>query len=317
MTGSLDELDQRIAAALQVDGRASWRKIAAVLGEPERSVARRGNDLLSTGAVVVVGMVTHAESAVLRIRSAPGMARMTTEALAQRSDCNFSYMATGRADCVAELMFDHGMLSQILGTEVPAIAGVQSAHSYPVLRYFRTIRGWRTGALTAAEMGALASEYAADHTGFPRREESGPQDQRIAAVLAENGRASFDEIARRAGTSETTASRRTDWLLRNGRVQVRALVEPALVGLPVEALLWIRAEPHSVEAIGRELAGLREVRYAAALAGDFHLVANVTVPDTNALYRLTTGTAWAARAASVETSLLLHARKRGGHLMSS
>lgn len=317
MTGSLDELDQRIAAALQVDGRAPWRKIAAVLGEPERSVARRGNDLLSSGAVAVVGMLTHAESAVLRLRSTPGMARMTTEALAQRSDCNFSYMTTGSSDCVAELMFDQGMLPQILGTEIPAMVGVQSAHSYPVLRYFRTIRGWRSGVLTAPEVAAMASEYTADHTDFPRRDESTPQDLRIATVLAENGRASFDEIARRAGTSETTASRRTEWLLRQGLVQLRSLVEPSLVGLPVEAILWIRAEPRSVEAIGSELAALREVRYAAALAGDFHIVANVTVPDTTALYRFTTGTAWAARAASVETSLLLHARKRGGHLMSS
>ncbi|WP_204367136.1 Lrp/AsnC ligand binding domain-containing protein [Nocardiopsis salina] len=88
-----------------------------------------------------------------------------------------------------------------------------------------------------------------------------------------------------------------------------------MVGLPMEAMLWIRAAPNRVDGIGRELSAQREVRYAAALAGDHQLVANVTLPDNAALYRFTTESAWAARAESVETTLLLHARKRGGRML--
>lgn len=51
----LDELDKRVVGALQVDDRASWRRIADVIGAPERTVARRGARLLSTGSVVVNG----------------------------------------------------------------------------------------------------------------------------------------------------------------------------------------------------------------------------------------------------------------------
>lgn len=53
----LDALDRRIAAALQIDGRASWRRIASALGEPERKVARRGLRLLESGRVSVTGLV--------------------------------------------------------------------------------------------------------------------------------------------------------------------------------------------------------------------------------------------------------------------
>ncbi|WP_159061233.1 AsnC family protein, partial [Streptomyces europaeiscabiei] len=35
-----DSLDRRIISALQIDGRAAWHRIAAALGEPERTVAR-------------------------------------------------------------------------------------------------------------------------------------------------------------------------------------------------------------------------------------------------------------------------------------
>jgi DNA-binding Lrp family transcriptional regulator len=48
----LDELDRRIVGALQIDGRASWRRIAEVLGEPERTIARRGSALASGFRVV-------------------------------------------------------------------------------------------------------------------------------------------------------------------------------------------------------------------------------------------------------------------------
>ena len=189
--------------------------------------------------------------------------------------------------------------------------------SYPVLRYFRTIRGWRSGVLTAGQSADLASAHSSDDTGPPSATGLTAQDRLITDVLAENGRAPYEEIARRAGISEATAGRRTDWLLRHGHVQLRALVEPASVGLPVEAVLWIRAAPRRVDEVGRALAGLREVRYAAALAGDCQIVANVTVPDSAALYRFTTDSAWAARVEGIETALLLHARKRGGKMLTA
>jgi DNA-binding Lrp family transcriptional regulator len=93
------------------------------------------------------------------------------------------------------------------------------------------------------------------------------------------------------------------------------VVEPAALGLAVEALLWIRAAPHQVEQLGKSLAGLPTVRYAAALAGGYQIVADVTVPDLSSLYRLITASDWAAQAAGVDVSVLLDARKRGGRVM--
>ncbi|MFJ3393448.1 AsnC family transcriptional regulator [Leifsonia aquatica] len=48
-----DELDSRIAAALQANGRASWGLIAKVIDAPVRTIARRGQRLLDVGAVRV------------------------------------------------------------------------------------------------------------------------------------------------------------------------------------------------------------------------------------------------------------------------
>ncbi|MER7185249.1 Lrp/AsnC family transcriptional regulator, partial [Streptomyces hyaluromycini] len=67
----MDPLDLRVIAALQVNGRASWRSVAQALGEGERTVARRGTRLLESGLVRVVGLENFAETVVVRLRCRP------------------------------------------------------------------------------------------------------------------------------------------------------------------------------------------------------------------------------------------------------
>ncbi|MDQ3359252.1 MAG: AsnC family protein [Actinomycetota bacterium] len=48
-----DEVDRKIIAELQVNGRASWTEIAERVGLSVPAVARRGQHLLGSGAVRV------------------------------------------------------------------------------------------------------------------------------------------------------------------------------------------------------------------------------------------------------------------------
>lgn len=312
-TTPLTGLDLQIATALQVDPRAPWRRIAHILDAPERSVARHGTALLDSGVVEIAGMFARAETALLRVQCAPGTVRVTTEALAQRADTTFAYTVTGGADCVAELIFDPGRMRPVLVHEIPATVGMVRAHTYPLLRYFRTIRKWTSGALTAAQVAALTGEDAPELIAMhPTLAPLTGTDLRIAQALVADGRATLETIARAADVSESTAARRVSALLRSTRVQVRALVEPAAVGLPVEALLWIRTAPRSVDELGRRLADDPRVRYAAAVAGEHQVVADVTCRTNEELYALTTSSPWVGLAEAIDTTLVLHARKRGG-----
>ena len=69
----LSDLERQIIVALQVDGRATWRKIARVIGEPERTVARYGSALLEQGKVKIAA-IAHRAGAVIRycMSSRPG-----------------------------------------------------------------------------------------------------------------------------------------------------------------------------------------------------------------------------------------------------
>ena len=299
-------------AALQLDGRTSWRRIAEVLDEPERTVARRGCELLEAKLVQVAALRPQSTSLILRVQSAPGTTRTTARALAQRADTTFAYTMTGGADCVAEILTEAERLPALLTEEIPGTVGLVRAVSYPVLRYFRTIRGWQPELLTDTEASALSVGVTTDNWSMEAPQHLSTIDNDIIEALSNDGRVSFERLARLAGVSHATARRRTEWLLANNHVYIRAVVEPESVGLPVEAFLWIRADPANVEAIGHELAASPLVRYAAAVAGDYQIVANVTVADTAALYSTVTAAPWVANAASIDVTLLLQAFKRGG-----
>src|SRR5215469_11767397 len=96
----LDDLDRRIVAALQLDGRASWTDIAERCGTSVTTVARRGQQLLRDGTVrvAVVPDNNHAGAAdlfFLRISCAPGTQTRVCAELAGRGDLRFLALMTG------------------------------------------------------------------------------------------------------------------------------------------------------------------------------------------------------------------------------
>ncbi|MDI3419438.1 Lrp/AsnC family transcriptional regulator [Streptomyces luteolus] len=310
--GPLDPLDRRIVAALQIDGRASWRRIAAALGEPERKVARRGARLLDSGAVAVTGLVVRGETVIARLGCLPGRVRDTAVAAARREDTVFSYVLAGSVDCVAEIQCPPRRLARLMYEEVPALPGLAGQQITPVLRYFRTVHEWRPDILDADEVEELGGiDPFADGVGAAPGPWA-PDEEAILLALAEDGRRTHDELAALAGVSVATARRRVESLIASGAVSIRAAVEPALLGLPVEAMLWIRTRPDEVETVGRMLVEDSLVRYAAVVMGEHQLLVDVTQPDKEALHDFLTRRPWVSRVESVQSHLVVEAFKRSG-----
>ncbi len=316
-TVRLDELDQRIVAALQIDGRASWRSVAGVLGEAERTVARRGSRLVSTGTVAVRGFALRGEMVVLRLHCAPSALRVAATTLARRSDTTFTYLVTGAADCAAEISCPAHRLAALVLDELPGTPGLVSSSTNPVLRYFRGVHEWQPGILTSDEVADL-TEYALDKYAWTNSDQPRNQEERaLAALLAEDGRRTNEELAVLTRTSEPTVRRRIDTMRREGRLLVRAVVDPARLGLPVEALLWMKMSPQLVDVVGESLLDSQYVRYAAAIAGEYQLLVHVAITDTPALHEFITTAPWAEHVDMVEMSVIVAAPKRTGVLQPS
>ena len=96
---TLDELDRQIAHALQVDGRAPFSRVTAVLGIADRTVARRYGRLRQSGALRVVGL-PHAAALghvdrLVRMRCSPDVAVPVGTALARRADTSWVTILSG------------------------------------------------------------------------------------------------------------------------------------------------------------------------------------------------------------------------------
>lgn len=309
----LDDLDRRIVAALQVDGRAPWRRIAEVLDESERSVTRRGTALLETGQVRISTLSGHNAAVLVRVECAVASVRATATALAQRSDCVFSYAVSGTAQCVAEIRVSNANLPALVLDELPAVVGLVRVQADPLLRVLRSVRQWRPGILTPAQVVALE----APPHGVQQPDGSEPPtlsttDRAITRALAADGRASATEVARAAGVSESTARRRLEWLQQNGHLWSRTVVEPALLGFPLEAMVWVRVRPGRLPAFVEHLMTDPSVREAVATAGDHDLVVNLAVRDQGELYGVVGGGAWREMVQGVHVAVVLQAMKRSG-----
>ncbi|WP_406491125.1 Lrp/AsnC family transcriptional regulator [Streptomyces sp. NBC_01604] len=318
-----DSLDRRIISALQIDGRASWHRIAAALGEAERTVVRRGTRLLDSGLVRIGAMTLHGRSTVVGVRCAPGQARMVASALARRPDCVFTHVLTGSPDCVAELLCPRDRLASLVMDELPGLPGMLETFTLPVLRHIRTIREWHSGLLTDDEIATLEGPSGApapsptDGDVMPPADvahDLSRSDRLLLNALAEDGRCTYEELGRVAGVSEATARRRLGALRREGRVRIRAVIEPALLGLPVEAMLRVRTAPAGAEAVAAALADNVHVRYASFVTGEHQILVLAALPSESALYDFVTSAPWLRDVASVDVSLVLSSLKRGGML---
>lgn len=319
----LDQLDRRIVASLQVNGRAGWRRIASVLDAPERTVAARGAELLRTQQVRITGFTLLPEGgvmegAIVSVRCLSGMNRMTATAAASRTNSVFTYLTTGEADCVFELINERARSLSVLLDEIPGLPGAAGVDTASILRLYKGVHQWIPGILTEEQVRALTDrEQSWEPTGSVSLAPLSREEQEIARILALDGRTSIEELARATALSPASARRRLSNMQASGRLFDRAVVEPAALGFPVEATLRIRTHPGRTEAVAARLARVPEVRYLAFVTGRHQLFVNIACVTHSALVDFLTRADWTEDAVEVDTSIVLQALKRSGLRMEA
>lgn len=313
------DVDGRIAAALQLNGRASWSAIARGLGVSESTVLRRVTALHEQGRLRVIGVLDVLRCGLgvpvlVRLRCRPGTAHTVAEAIAARPQTRYATVLTGGADCAAELVLSgYHELVTLFGTDVDD-ADVLGVESMPVIRTFTSNHDWDPGLLSTETAQALRGGTVEPFED--RHREGAPEtldelDLAVVAALGEDGRMSFTELAGQIGASESTAKRRVDALVRRGALRFRTLAEPELFGFGVEFMVWLSVRPDRLDQAARALAAHHTTRYLSATTGSFDLVGQVALRHHGELYRYTTdvlGTLPGVRAA--EITLQLHTLKR-------
>ncbi|MFC0114972.1 Lrp/AsnC family transcriptional regulator [Kibdelosporangium aridum] len=316
----LDETDHALIHALNIDGRAPFSKIADVLGLSDQTVARRYRRLRSTQAVRVVGQtvpwrVGHVRW-YIRIKCAPATALPLASALAKRSDTYWVRMFSG-------------------GTEIGCVAQSHTAEHTDALLLQQLPRTPRVSEVTAHSLLHVFFGGPAEHLGLVEtltreqvarlQPETHPTDEvvvldeadhRMLAVLEEDGRAGFAELAKATGWSESTVRRRLDYLHDIGALFYDLDMDIQLLGFSCEAMMWMSVSPAEIASVGEALAAHPEVAFAAAITGTSNLIASVNCRNVPAFYRYLTTRVAALKAINhIETSPVIRTVKRGATLV--
>ncbi|MEU1479818.1 Lrp/AsnC family transcriptional regulator [Streptomyces sp. NPDC005760] len=290
---TFDELDLRLLYALEINGRASFSRIGAVLGVSDQTVARRYRRLCAEGGLRVV-LLRDAERLgqdqwMLRVRCAPDSATAISDALAKRPDTGWIGLASGGTEIVCMTRprnpAEHDEL--LLG-RLPRTPNVVEIRAHQLLhRFYGGPNGWlqKFRALTDEQVAALRPDPGP--VSGPARID--PDDEPLLAVLERDGRAGYPELQRATGRSESAVKRRLAALLASGAVYVDIEYHSEILGYRRGAALWITTEPGALESVGQALAGHDEIAFASATAGVSNIVVTGVVRDTAALYAYLSG----------------------------
>lgn len=296
----LDQLDKRIVAALQVNGRASWQQVARAVGGSESTVARRAQRLLQAGALRIVAIADPARCGFgypvlvqlkCEAESTPELART----LAMRPDVRFLALVTGSFDIVMELIVpSRRYLARVLIEEVGVLNGVQDTTTETVLRNFKMSYDW-SRQLLGDRAGELEGSRSQEEVGSRKLTPLDDLDLSLLELLIEDGRKSFSDLSSALGITESMARRRVDAMHSKGCIRFGTLIEPHLLGFDVEVLCWLRVDLSQLEPTARALIEPPEVRYVSATIGYSDLLCEMVFASQEAVYDFSTTTLGALR----------------------
>lgn len=290
---TFDELDLRLLSALEVDGRASFSRIGAVLGVSDQTIARRYRGLCAEAGLRVVA-VRDAERLgqdqwMLRLRCAPDGAAVIADALAKRPDTAWIGLASGGTEIACMTRPRHpGDHDDLLLGKLPRTPSVVEIRAQQILhRFYGGPSGWmrKFRALTDDQVAALRPPV----TGGDGPARLDPEDAPLLAALERDGRATYPELQRATGRSESAVKRRLAALIASGAVYIDIEYRSEVLGYGTAAVLWITTAPSAMHSVGEALAEHDEVAFAAATAGPSHIVVTAVVRNTAGLYAYLSG----------------------------
>jgi Lrp/AsnC family transcriptional regulator for asnA, asnC and gidA len=138
-----DDIDRKIIAALEGDGRAPGNEIAAVLGVSEGTVRNRIRKLLDSGYLRVAAMtnpdlVPEKQLVLLGVKVAVSKDLIkTAEDISRLQAVRSAFITTGRYDIIVEAWVGvkHGLI-EFLSGELATVKGIVSTESFVAMKSF-------------------------------------------------------------------------------------------------------------------------------------------------------------------------------------
>ncbi|MFB7449799.1 Lrp/AsnC family transcriptional regulator [Streptomyces sp. NPDC056194] len=146
-----DELDRRVIAILQADGRRPYSQMAEELSIPPSSVRYRVQRLEESGILQIVGIanplnIGFDRLAMIGIRVRAGEAYNVCKALRELPETSYVALTTGQYDVMAEVIRrGPAHFIDLMTNSLQRVDGVVSPESFLVLEVHKLAYGWGVG----------------------------------------------------------------------------------------------------------------------------------------------------------------------------
>ena len=144
---ALDDVDRRIIAELQADGRRPYTQIAPAVGLSEAAVRQRVQRLVDAGVMQIVAVADprhlgFGRQAMIGLR-VEGDTRQVADALAAMPEVEYVVLTAGSIDVLAEVVVqDDERLIELLNEKIRTLPGVRETETTIYLRIHKETYQW-------------------------------------------------------------------------------------------------------------------------------------------------------------------------------
>ncbi|MEM9498420.1 MAG: AsnC family transcriptional regulator [Pseudomonadota bacterium] len=265
----LTDVDYKIIAHLQEDGRRTFKTIAQDIGVTEKTVRAHVKSLLEQQIIQIVALTSPnalgyfvCAMAAVYITS-PAHGTRIADALARIDSIDYVVLTYGRFSILAEIVArDMAQLQATIEKEIGAIDGVSGVEIFPY--YSIHYQEARIFEPRAEEKGGLV---AAELTGV---------DRAIAVELNRNGRMAFTAVGARLGISEGQVRQRVQMMIDERKLRIMAILNPLKLLDRTMAWVALRVAPNKRPSdLADALSSMPNTSYVALCTGRYDIFAEV------------------------------------------
>lgn len=269
----LTDLDRRIIAHLQQDGRKPYIDIAREEDVTEKTVRARVRQLVENQSIRIVALCTptamgYGACAMVGLRTSPGVDEVQlTEQISKLDAVDYVTLSYGRYNLLVEILArDDKELRRVLQEDLGKLPGIRNQEVFPYHSVYYQQAATSLSGSRPSGQGVLdkpLSEF----------------DRSLIRILGEDGRMSFRAVAEQTSASEAKVRQRVQDMIADGQMQILALVNPLGLSQVKVAWLAIRAgEGQSLRELAARLAQDNHVSYIAICAGRYDIFAEIISP---------------------------------------
>lgn len=272
---TLDDVDLAIIHELVASPRCSYANLAACVGLSAGAAKARVRQLRESQYVRIAGRI---DPTILgyglfafAFIEVCGSALEAAHSMAERSETAFVVAVAGNAGLIVEFRCrDWCHLGDTMASVRNDPRFTQTKIAILQTYYKHDWSSFHSGGV-APNAFSTQPAYAVDAI-----------DMDILKVLAEDGRATYADIARRVAVSQGTARQRVRHLQAAGVVTVQTVISPGILELAGYAAIGLSVGGRA-EAVAEEVAQLPSVALVATVFGAFDIVAEVGYRDLDQL----------------------------------